>query len=83
MRLRAAPMARRMASSWRRLEARASRRLETLAQAIKSTKPTTIMSIPKKAANGASCRDFSRSMPTTGATSTLFAQEAFAPHPGG
>ena len=48
MRPRSAPIASRMASSLRRLEARASSRLETLAHAISSTNPTTIINMTKK-----------------------------------
>ena len=72
-----------MASSCWRADARASRRLDTLAQAISRTRPTTINSIAKNATKGTMLRCSSRAKPATGTRATLLAQEASGLHPGG
>ena len=72
-----------MASSCSRADARASRRLDTLAQAISRTRPTTIISIVKKATNGTMLRFLRCAVPATGTRSTFLAQEALGFHAGG
>ena len=83
IRRRPAPRASRIASSWRRADARASSRFETFAHAIRSTRPTTIDNIEKNATNGTMLRFRRRARPATGTISVLVSQEAFGFHSGG